>query len=89
MGKPKHGQKVFKPHAMTRLKLAHVEEYVEVRGAHQLELVDVHVVVECHVEEDVALSVTTHGELAVVQVEDGVRRQRTPSVLTTEIHRGA
>jgi hypothetical protein len=66
---PKHGQKVFKPHAMTRLKLAHVEEYVEVRGAHLFELVDVPVLVECHVEVDVALPIFIHVEVAVVQVQ--------------------
>ena len=60
---------------MPRLKLADVEEYVAVRGAHRFELVDVHVVVECHVEEDVALSWITHVEVAVVEVQDGVRRQ--------------
>ena len=42
--KLKHGQAPFKPHAVTSLKLARQEEDVEVRGAHQLELVDVPVV---------------------------------------------
>ena len=38
---PKHGQAPFKPHVVTHLKLAHIEEHVAVRGAHQFELVDV------------------------------------------------
>ena len=70
---PKHGQAPFKPHAVPRLKLAHVEEDVEVSGAHLFELVDVPVLVACHVEVDVALVAVV--EVAVVEVQDGVRRQ--------------